>query len=138
VFSTMSSAKTTVLRGVDFWATLLLRLMAARVMSCSCRPELESLDDPCVDVRGVKKRVNRFGVMGGGFLMRPLVVAGGAGGDELGNSDRGSISPLRAAQGEDIFATRTYIYTSNWGTKGKRTYTKMARMRGMEAKMRRI
>jgi hypothetical protein len=108
VFSAMSSAKTTVLRGVDFCAALWLRLMAARVMSCSCRPELDSVLDPCVEGRGVKKRVNRFGVMGGGFLMRLLVVvAEGTGGDELGQSDRGSMSALRVAHGEDISIANT-------------------------------
>ena len=77
-------------------------MMAARVISCSCRPELERALEPCVEVRGVKKRVNRFGVMGGGFLMRLLVVAEGTGGDELGQSERGSISALRVAHGEDM------------------------------------
>jgi hypothetical protein len=108
VFSGMSPAKSTVLRGVDFCTALLLRLMAARVMSCSCRPELESVLDPCVEGRGVKNRVNRLGVMGGGFLMRLLVVdAEGIGGDELRQSGRGSMSALRAANGEDMFIADT-------------------------------
>jgi hypothetical protein len=104
-FAVISSAKLTVLRGVAFCTTLLLRLTAARVMSCSCRPELESELDPCVELRGVK---NRFGVMGGGFLMRLLVVAKGAGGDELKQSERGSAGALRAAHGEDMLHWNTY------------------------------
>ena len=107
VFSAMSSANMTVFRGVDFCTALWLRLMADRVMSCNCRPELESVLDPCVECRGVKKRVKRFGVMGGGFLMRLLVVAEGTGGDELGQSERGSMSPLRAAHGEDMIIANT-------------------------------
>jgi hypothetical protein len=77
-------------------------------MSCNCRPELESELDPCVEFRGVKNRVKRFGVMGGGFRMRLLVVAKGAGGDELKQSDRGSAGALRAAHGEDMLHWKTY------------------------------
>lgn len=111
MFFVMSSANITVLRGVEFCTPLLLRLIADRVMSCNCRPELESVDDPCVEGRGVKKRVNRFGVMGGGFRIRLLVDAEGIGGDELKQSDRGSIGALRAAQGEDISARKDRYYT---------------------------
>jgi hypothetical protein len=118
-FSVIPSAKFTVLRGVAFCTTLLLRLMAARVMSCNCRPELESELDPCVEFRGVKNRVNRFGVMGGGFLMRLLVVAKGAGGDELKQADRGSTGALRAAHGEDMLLLEHVLYTSNECAKEK-------------------
>jgi hypothetical protein len=59
--------------------------MAARVMSCSWRAELESVvrDETFLEFRGVKKRVNRFGVIGGGrFCFRVPAVAADAGGDE--------------------------------------------------------
>jgi hypothetical protein len=89
-FST--SAKFTVLRGVVRVAAW-LRLMAARVMSCSWRPELETAvrDEPFLELRGVKKRVKRFGVMGGGRLgFRLASVAGDAGGDDEKSSGAGS------------------------------------------------
>lgn len=60
--------------------------MAARVMSCNWRPELESavLEDAFLELRGVKKRVKRFGVMGGGRLgfRLPNVAVDMGGGDE--------------------------------------------------------
>ena len=70
LFSTIASAKFTVLRGVVRDEAFLPRLMAARVMSCSWRAELpwDIDDDPCVDARGVKNRVKRLGVMGGARL----------------------------------------------------------------------
>lgn len=57
--------------------------MADRVMSCSWRPERVALEDPCVEVRGVKKREKRLGVMGAGFLILRLPMAAGGGGGEL-------------------------------------------------------
>jgi hypothetical protein len=67
-----------------------LRLMALRVISCSCRPELESdaRDDPWLEFRGVKKRVKRLGVIGGGLFC--LRVAEDAGGEEEKSSGVGS------------------------------------------------
>lgn len=74
-------------------------------MSCNWRPELERelvLDEPCVELRGVKKRVKRFGVMGGGlFGFRLPVIEADAGGDDENISDSGSGSPPWA-QGEDM------------------------------------
>lgn len=98
LFSTMASAKFTVLRGVVLDEAFLLRLMAARVMSCSWRPEVpnEIEDDPCVELRGVKKRVKRLGVMGGAILgFRVPVAEKVGGGDEKGSSGSGSCSPFR-------------------------------------------
>lgn len=82
-----------------------LRLMATRVISCSCRPELESeaRDDPWLEFRGVKKRVKRFGVIGGG-LFGLRVAAVDAGGDEEKSSGVGSWNATRGAQGEDMAA----------------------------------
>lgn len=87
-----------------------LRLMAARVMSCSCRPELESeaRDDPWLELRGVKKRVKRFGVIGGGLFC--LRVAVGAGGEEKKSSGVGSWNATRGAQGEDMAGSEVISY----------------------------
>lgn len=95
------STKFTVLRGV-VRVIAWLRLMAARVMSCNCRPELESeaRDDPWLELRGVKKRVKRFGVIGGGLFC--LRVAVGAGGEEEKSSGVGSWNATRGAHGEDM------------------------------------
>jgi hypothetical protein len=83
--------------------------MAARVMSCSWRPELESLEDPCVEVRGVKNFWKRFGVMGGGFLTLRLPAFATCGGGELGSS------AMRAVHGEDdIIPNLTRTYRNNW------------------------
>jgi hypothetical protein len=75
-------------------------------MSWSWRPELESavLEEPFLELRGVKKRVKRFGVMGGGRLgFRLPSVDVAAGGDEQRKSGVGScIILLRGAHGEDI------------------------------------
>lgn len=109
-FST--SAKLTVLRGVVRVAAW-LRLMAARVMSCNWRPELEraTLEEPLLELRGVKKRLKRFGVMGGGLLgfRAPNVAVDAGGGDDEKSSGVGSCSQLRGAQGEDMFQTTIYI-----------------------------
>jgi hypothetical protein len=106
------SAKLTVLRGVVRVAAL-LRLMAARVMSCSWRPELESAvrDETSLELRGVKKRVKRLGVMGGGRLGFRLPVAVKAGGgDDAKSSGVGSWRRLRGAQGEDMVVLAVRIY----------------------------
>jgi hypothetical protein len=96
------STKFTVLGGVVRVAAL--RLMAARVMSWSCRPELEreARDDPWLELRGVKKRVKRLGVIGGGLLC--LREAVGAGGDEEKMSGVGSWNAARGAHGEENMA----------------------------------
>lgn len=103
--SGVTSAKLTFLRGVIFCEALWLSclLTAARVISCNWRPDLDSALDPRVEVRGVKKRVRRLGVMGGGFLgFRLPEVVGGIGGGELASSGSGSLrSVLRGAHGED-------------------------------------
>ena len=62
-------------------------------MSCNWRPERESVprDDTFLELRGVKKRVNRLGVIGGGlfgFRVPPAAVC--AGGDDENNSGVGS------------------------------------------------
>ena len=43
-------------------------LMAARVMSLSWRADLEVVACETVEERGVKNRLKRFGVIGGGFF----------------------------------------------------------------------
>jgi hypothetical protein len=107
-FST--SAKFTVFRGVvrgalTFW------LLADRVMSCNLRLDLvaATLEDCSFVLRGVKKRVKRFGVMGGGRFCFLLPVAVGIGGDDEKMSGVGSCSLLRVAHGEDI-TLAVYIY----------------------------
>jgi len=105
------SAKLTVFLGVvrdRAW----LRLRAEeRVMSCSWRPERERVerDEAFLEWRGVKNRVKRFGVMGGGRLCLVVVVVvavveAAAGGDDEKRSGEGSSwrSWLRAAQGDDM------------------------------------
>ena len=78
------STKFTVFRGV--LRVSRLRLRADRVMSCNWRPDLERCvrDETSLEFRGVKKRVKRLGVMGGGrFGLREQTVADeGGGGDE--------------------------------------------------------
>lgn len=90
-----------------------LRLMAARVMSCNWRPEREraTLEEPLLVLRGVKKRVKRFGVMGGGLLgfRAPNVDADAGGGEDEKSSGVGSCSQLRGAHGDDMFSTRIYV-----------------------------
>jgi hypothetical protein len=86
--------------------TLLQRLIAERVNSCSWRPELPialARDEPDFVFRGVKKRVNRLGVIGGGFfsLRLPVVDMGCGGGDE-DTSDGDSWSSAKSSGGEDI------------------------------------
>ena len=84
--------------------------MAARVMSCNCRPELEreARDEPWLELRGVKKRVKRLGVIGGGrFCLR---VAAGTGGEEEKSSGVGSWNATRGAHGEDIVEWRRISY----------------------------
>jgi hypothetical protein len=108
-FSTMASAKFTVLRGVTLEDAFLLRLSAARVMSCNWRPEAPRVaeDDPWVELRGVKKRVNRLGVIGGAFLgFRVPMDENVGGGDEGGSSGNGSRRPLRPMNGDDILCYR--------------------------------
>jgi hypothetical protein len=110
------SAKLTVLRGVVRVAAL-LRLMAARVMSCSWRPELESavLDETCLEFRGVKKRVKRFGVMGGGRLgfRLPSDAVKAGGGDDAKSSGVGSWRRVRGAHGDDIIFLGVRIYRNS-------------------------
>jgi hypothetical protein len=100
-FST--SAKLTVLRGVVRGAAL--RLMAARVMSCSWRLERVGAvrEEPVLEFRGVKKRVKRFGVMGGGrFTLRLKLPVAAEGGDEENRSGVGPWRIWRGAHGEDM------------------------------------
>jgi hypothetical protein len=110
------SAKFTVLRGVVRVAAL-LRLMAARVMSCSWRPELESAvrDETSFELRGVKKRVKRFGVMGGGRLglRLPSDAVKAGGGDDAKSSGVGSWRRLRGAHGDDIMFLGVRMYSSS-------------------------
>jgi hypothetical protein len=90
------STKLTVLRGVVFFAVAFFDLLSAdRVISCSWRCDLPSdlAPEEGFVFRGVKNRVNRFGVIGGGFLgFRLPIVDGIGGGDEGGNSDMESSS----------------------------------------------
>lgn len=81
-----------------------LRLRADRVMSCNWRPALDSaVRDAFLEFRGVKKRVKRLGVMGGGrFCLREPVVAVKAGGDDGQSSGVGSWNAVRGAHGEDM------------------------------------
>jgi hypothetical protein len=53
------------------------RFMAVFVMSHSFRRAWDERDEWPEDERGVKKRVKRFGVIGGGLLGRPWEAAGG-------------------------------------------------------------
>ena len=71
-------------------------------MSCNCRPELDSeaREDPWLELRGVKKRVKRFGVIGGGLFC--LRAAAGAGGEDEKSSGVGSWNATRGAHGEDM------------------------------------
>ncbi len=76
-------------------------------MSCSWRPDLVSdvRDETSLECRGVKKRVKRLGVMGGGrFGLREHTVADdGGGGDEKSSGVGSCRSRLRGAHGEDMF-----------------------------------
>lgn len=99
------STKLTVFRGV--LRVSRRRFRADRVISCSWRPDLvsEVRDETSLEFRGVKKRVKRLGVMGGGrFGFREQAVAEDAGGGDEQSSGVGSWrSRLRGAHGEDIF-----------------------------------
>lgn len=99
------SRKLTVLRGV-VRVMAWLRLRAVRVMSCNCLSERErqARDEAWLELRGVKKRVKRLGVMGGGRLcLRVAVGAGaGAGGDDEKSSGVGSWKATRGAHGDDM------------------------------------
>ena len=61
---------------VESLACLVPEFVALRVISRNCRPEEDSLSglDLHEDERGVKKRVNRFGVTVGGFLGFPSLA----------------------------------------------------------------
>jgi hypothetical protein len=86
-------------------------LTAARVMSCSWRPELpmvRGLDEPAFEFLGVKKRVKRLGVMGGGFFSLRLPVEAG-GGDDGSRSDIGSNEALEAPGEENMLETMKTI-----------------------------
>jgi len=76
------------------------------VMSCNWRPELvrEVRDDISLECRGVKNRVKRLGVIGGGrFGLREHAVAAEAGGGDEQSSGVGSwMRMLRGAQGDDM------------------------------------
>ena len=78
------------------------------MMSCSWRPERdrEAREATSFECRGVKKRVKRLGVMGGGRLgLREHAVADEAGGGDEKSSGVGSWrSMLRGAHGDDIAA----------------------------------
>jgi hypothetical protein len=106
--SVAMSAKLTVLRGVVAFALAFLDLLRAdRVISCNWRCDLPKHRAPeagCFEFRGVKNRVNRFGVIGGGFLgFRLPIVDGNGGGDEGGNSDIESSSrSSKEYAGDDI------------------------------------
>lgn len=98
------STKLTVLRGVLRVARP--RFRADLVMSCNWRPERESevREETSFEFRGVKKRVKRLGVMGGGRLgFREQTVADDAGGGDEKSSGVGSwMSMLREAHGDDM------------------------------------
>lgn len=92
-------------------------------MSCNWRPERERCvrDETFLESRGVKKRVKRFGVMGGGrFCFREHAVALGAGGDESMSGVGSWNNMLRGAQGEDMllagpmYAIRYQQGMGNW------------------------
>lgn len=76
-------------------------------MSCSWRPDLVRVvrDETSLEFRGVKKRVKRLGVIGGGRLgLREQTVAeDGGGGDEKSSGVGSWSSRLRGAHGEDMF-----------------------------------
>ena len=67
------------------------------MISLNCRPDLLNDSDcegPWTEDLGVKNRVNRFGVIGGGFLGFLLpVLDGGPNGDDGGIFDIGSCEP---------------------------------------------
>lgn len=75
-------------------------------MSCNWRPERdnEAREETSLVFRGVKKRVKRLGVMGGGRLgFREQMVADDAGGGDEKSSGVGSwMSMLRGAHGDDM------------------------------------
>lgn len=102
------SAKFTVFRGVVRVARL--RLSADRVMSCNWRPELvrDVRDETSLECRGVKKRVKRLGVIGGGrFGFREFAVPAEVGGGDEQSSGVGSwMRMLRGAQGDDMLLYR--------------------------------
>ena len=107
-WSTMTSAKFTVFRGVVLRVALGQRLMAERVISCNWRADLlrETVrEESFLEFLGVKNRVKRLGVMGGGFfsLRLPVVKAAG-GGDDESISDTAFSGSLRKTDGDDIAA----------------------------------
>lgn len=82
-------------------------------MSCSWRLDREGAvrAELFFEFRGVKKRVKRLGVIGGGLLglRLSMAVMAGMGGDDDSSSGVGSWSPLRGAHGEDmLLAVRIY------------------------------
>lgn len=111
--SSMVLVKFTVFRGVVLRLVLLQRLIADRVSSCSWRPELPidlTTRDPFFEFLGVKNRVKRLGVIGGGFFgFRPAIVEVGCGGDDEGISDTGPLRPSNASEGENM-VLEYYIY----------------------------
>jgi len=75
-------------------------------MSCNWRPELvrDVRDETSLECRGVKKRVKRLGVIGGGrFGFREFAVPAEVGGGDEQSSGVGSwMRMLRGAQGDDM------------------------------------
>jgi hypothetical protein len=85
-------------------------------------------DETSLEWRGVKKRVKRFGVMGGGrFGFREHAAAADAGGGDEKSSGVGSWSSmLRGAHGEDMslsFFLSNSTYTQKDQLDSKRTHT---------------
>jgi hypothetical protein len=114
------STKFTVFRGVLRVACL--RLRAERVISCNWRPELDGKvrEETSFEFRGVKKRVKRLGVIGGGLLgFREHAVAAetGGGGDEKSSGVGSWRSILRGAQGEDMFLSVRIYKKHQWKVK---------------------
>jgi hypothetical protein len=105
-------------------------------MSCNWRPELDSAvrEEPFFELRGVKKRVNRFGVIGGGRLglRLPIAAEDMGGGDEHSSGVGSWRSLLRVAHGDDMFNWR-YYKTLGWkGQSGPQLMIKRPDMGRME------
>ena len=71
--SSLARISSKVIFVIEFLDCVTLEFIAVRVISRSCLPEedLWGVRDRLEDDRGVKKRVNRFGVTVGGFLSFP-------------------------------------------------------------------
>jgi hypothetical protein len=91
------------------------------VISCNWRPELDGKvrEETSLEFRGVKKRVKRLGVIGGGRLgFREHAVAAETGGGDEKSSGVGSWrSILREAHGEDILLSVRIYKKHQWQVK---------------------